>query len=200
MASIKDVAKSAQVSIATVSRVMGDKKHVTEKVRLKVEKAIKELNYQPNITARRLREQKAKSIIVIVPDINNTFFPDVFRGIEAVATKKGYRVWLEDMQNNPDVERDIFEVLPQKQVDGIISLTARTKKEVIEAVAAKYPLVIAGQYLEDTKIPYVGISNIKAAREVVEHLLKRGHRRIAHISGSQTQLIFQDRLKVIKVP
>ncbi|MCP1111144.1 LacI family DNA-binding transcriptional regulator [Ohessyouella blattaphilus] len=195
MATIKDVAKRAKVSVATVSRVMGNKEHVTESARLKVEKAIKELNYQPNITARRLREQKTKSIIVIVPDINNTFFPEVFRGIEAVATQKGYRVWLEDMQNNPDIEREIFEVLPQKQVDGIISLTARTKRETIEAVAKQYPLVIAGQYLEDSKIPYVGISNIKASRDAVNHLIKLGHTNIAHISGPLNQLIFQDRLK-----
>lgn len=195
MATIKEVAELANLSVATVSRVLGNKEHVTEKARKKVEAAIKELDYQPNITARRLREQKTKCIIVIVPDINNTFFPEVFRGIELVAQKRDYRVWLEDMQNNAELETRIFNVLPQKQVDGVISLSVRTDKKVIEAVAEKYPLIIAGQYLEDTNIPHVGISNLKASREAVDHLLKLGHTRIAHIAGPLNQLIFQDRLR-----
>lgn len=195
MVTIKDVAKRANLSVATVSRVMGNKEHVTEKARKQVQAAIEELNYQPNITARRLRERKTKSIIVIVPDITNTFFPEVFRGIESIAAKRGYRVWLEDMQNDVEIEKKIFNALPQKQVDGVISLTAKMEKEFIEAVAEEYPLVIAGQYFEDTEIPHIGISNLKAAREAVEYLLRLGHTRIAHISGPLNQLIFQDRLR-----
>lgn len=195
MATIKDVAKRANLSVATVSRVMSNKDHVTEETRKKVELAIAELNYQPNITAKRLREQKTNCIIVIVPDINNTFFPEVFRGIEMIASKRGYRVWLEDMQNNVEIEKQIFDVLPQKQVDGIISLTARTEKSAIEAVAKEYPLVLAGQYLEDTCIPHVGISNIKASREAVNHLIQLGHTRISHISGPLNRLIYRDRLR-----
>ena len=174
---------------------MSHKDNVTEETRKRVESAIAELNYQPNITAKRLREQKTNCIIVIVPDINNTFFPEVFRGIELIASKRGYRVWLEDMQNDVEIEKQIFDVLPQKQVDGIISLTARTEKAAIEAVAKEYPLVLAGQYLEDTCIPHVGISNIKASREVVDHLIQLGHTRIAHISGPLNRLIYQDRLR-----
>ena len=195
MITIKDVAEKANLSVATVSRVMGNKEHVTEKTRKKVQAAIEELNYQPNVTAKRLREQKTNCIIVIVPDIRNTFFPEVFRGIESVAMERGYRVLLEDMRNDVEIEKKIFNALPQRQVDGVISLTAKAEKEAIEAVAEKYPLVIAGQYLEDTEIPHVGISNIKAAREAVNHLLSLGHRRIAHIAGPLNQLIFQDRLK-----
>ena len=195
MASIKDVAKKANLSVATVSRVMGNKEHVTEKTRKKVEAAIAELNYQPNVTARRLRERKTNCIIVIVPDICNTFFPEVFRGIESVAMKRDYRVLLEDIQNDVEIERKIFNSLPQKQVDGVISLTAKTERKIIESVADEYPLVIAGQFLEDTEIPHVGINNFKAAQDAVEHLLKLGHTRIAHISGPIGRSIFMDRMR-----
>lgn len=195
ISTIKDVAKKAKLSVATVSRVMRGKEHVSEKAKQQVQTAIDELKYQPNVIARHLRERKTKTILVIVPDIRNTFFPNVFRGIESVAMKRGYQVFLQDMQNDAKIEEKYFNTLSQKQVDGIISLSAKVGKHIIESVAKEYQLVIAGQYLDNTNVPIVAINNVDAAQKAVEHLIKLGHKRIAHIAGPLNQLIFQNRLK-----
>ena len=195
ISTIKDVARKANLSVATVSRVIRGKEHISDKAKKKVLAAIEELNYQPNIIARNLREQKTKTILIIVPDIKNTFFPDVFRGIESVAMRRGYQVILQDMQNDVRIEEKYFNALSQRQVDGIISLSAKSEKHIIEYVAREYKLVIAGQYLKNANIPTIAINNVEAAQKAVEHLIKLGHKRIAHIAGPLSQIIFQDRLK-----
>ncbi|MDQ1005480.1 DNA-binding LacI/PurR family transcriptional regulator [Neobacillus niacini] len=99
MVRIADVARMANVSTATVSRVISNAGTVKKETAEKVLEAIKKLNYQPNMLARQLRRSETKTILVVVPDITNTFFSAVLRGIESVAIENGYQVLLGDTQN-----------------------------------------------------------------------------------------------------
>jgi LacI family transcriptional regulator, repressor for deo operon, udp, cdd, tsx, nupC, and nupG len=195
MASIKDVAKLANVSTATVSRVLRNAGNVTEETKRRVLEAIEALNYQPNVLGRYLRRMETETVLVIVPDITNPFFSKVLRGIEAVALERGYRVLLGDTQNDVQLEEQYLNVLPQKQVDGMIFLTARTRKELMEEMSRQFPIVLACEYLEGTDIPTVSIDNISSARKATEHLIGLGHRRIAHLTGPMDVILSRDRLR-----
>jgi LacI family transcriptional regulator, repressor for deo operon, udp, cdd, tsx, nupC, and nupG len=195
MASIKDVAKRANVSTATVSRVLRNAGNVTEETKRRVLEAIEALNYQPNVLGRYLRRMETETVLVIVPDITNPFFSKVLRGIEAVALERGYQVLLGDTQNDVRLEEQYLNMLPQKQVDGMIFLTARTRKELMEEMSRQFPIVLACEYLEGTDIPTVSIDNISSARKATEHLIGLGHRRIAHLTGPMDVILSRDRLR-----
>lgn len=194
MITIKDVAKAAGVSTATVSRVLHNDKSVKTNTKDAVMKAIAKLDYKPNLLARQMRTQKTRSIIVIVPDIGNTFFSKILFGIEQRAEEHDYRVLIVDMQNQPSIENYYFQAIQQHTVDGIISLSASIAKSLIEQVAEKHPIVVACQYLENYNIANVTIDNIKAAFSVTEHLIKLGHTRIAHLTGQPSSMLYRDRL------
>ncbi|MBM7587333.1 LacI family repressor for deo operon, udp, cdd, tsx, nupC, and nupG [Bacillus pakistanensis] len=195
MIKLKEVAERANVSTATVSRVLSNTGKVTEKTRKKVLAAMEELNYQPNFLARQLRKLETKTILVVVPDIANTFFSKVIRGIESVALQNDYQVLLGDSQNNSQSESQYLNHLRYKQVDGVILLTARTDSRLIEDLSDDYPVVLACEYLEGSRIPTVSIDNISSARKITDHLIKQGHQRIAHISGPMNIILGRDRLK-----
>ncbi|OLN22033.1 LacI family transcriptional regulator [Domibacillus antri] len=195
MVSIKDVAKKANVSTATVSRVISRPEAVKEETSMKVMKAIHELKYQPNVLARQLRKLETKTILVIVPDITNTFFSKVLRGIEYVAVSKGYKVLLGDAGNDVAREGEFLNVLRQKQADGIVLLTARMETSLIEEFALDYPLVLACEYIEGSTIPTVSIDNISGARKATEYLISLGHKKIGMITGPLNVVLGRDRLK-----
>jgi LacI family repressor for deo operon, udp, cdd, tsx, nupC, and nupG len=195
MITLRDVAKLANVSTATVSRVLAHSDHVSEETRKKVLEAIQALNYHPNLLGRQLRKRETRTILVVVPDITNPFFSQVLRGIEQVALEHGYRVLLGDTQNDSQRELDYLDHLFYRQVDGAIMLTARTPPPVIEELAEEYPVVLACEYLEGSRIPTVSIDNISSARKMTEHLIQLGHRRIAHLSGPMHVILSRDRLK-----
>ncbi|MGB8271557.1 MAG: LacI family DNA-binding transcriptional regulator, partial [Priestia megaterium] len=195
MVRIIDVAKKANVSTATVSRVLSKPNTVTEETTEKVLQVIKELNYQPNALARQLRKLETKTILVIVPDITNPFFSKVLRGIESVAVINGYQVLLGDTGNDLERENGYLNILLQKKADGMVLLTARMESKNIEEMALKYPVVLACEYIEGSAIPTVSINNISGAQKATEYLVKLGHKRIGFISGPLGGVIGQDRLK-----
>ncbi|PLT34484.1 LacI family DNA-binding transcriptional regulator [Bacillus sp. V5-8f] len=195
MVRIVDVARKANVSTATVSRVLSKSGNVKKDTTERVLKAIESLNYQPNILARQLRRLETKTILVVVPDITNTFFSKVLRGIESVAIDSGYQVLLGDTLNDAERESGYLNILRQKKADGMILLTARVDGEVVEDVAKQYPVVIACEYTEGTTIPTVSIDNVSSARKATEHLISLGHKRIATITGPFDSVLGRDRLK-----
>jgi LacI family transcriptional regulator, repressor for deo operon, udp, cdd, tsx, nupC, and nupG len=195
MVRIVDVAKLANVSTATVSRVLSNSGTVTKETTEKVMEAIEKLNYQPNILARQLRKLETKTILVVVPDITNTFFSKILRGIEEIAAKNGYQVLLGDTGNNLERENEFLNILRQKKADGLILLTARIDQKSIEEIAEEFPVVLACEYIEGSQIPTVSIDNISSARKATEHLIRSGHKRIGFISGPLNVVLSRDRLK-----
>ncbi|MGW6666350.1 LacI family DNA-binding transcriptional regulator [Peribacillus sp. NPDC055009] len=195
MIRIVDVAKEANVSTATVSRVISKSGTVKSDTKERVLKAIELLNYQPNVLARQLRRMETKTILVVVPDITNTFFSKVLRGIESVAMESGYQVLLGDALNNVDRESGYLNILQQKKADGMILLTARIDGQVVEDIAKQFPVVLACEYTEGFEIPTVSIDNISSARKATEHLINLAHKRIGFLSGPFNSVLGRDRLK-----
>ncbi|MFH0257533.1 LacI family DNA-binding transcriptional regulator [Vibrio rumoiensis] len=181
MPTIKDVARIAGVSTATVSRAMITPDKVSEKTRLKVEVAIAESGFSPNVMARNLRRSESKTVVVIVPDIANMFFANVVRGIQSVALREGYKVLLGDSIHTIEQAKVYLDLVSSKQADGIISLTAELPQEVRQG--ASIPMVMACEYFANFSIPTIRIDNQLAAQRAVEYLISIGHRNIGCISG-----------------
>ena len=125
MKTIADVAKAANVSTATVSRVLHDSSNVLPETKEKVLAVIKSMDYHPNSLARQFRTQRTGSIVVIVPEFSNTFYHEILSGVESVAEENGYFVSVAEIHNNSKFENHYFEVLAQKQADGIITCSAK---------------------------------------------------------------------------
>lgn len=192
---MSDVAKLANVSPATVSRVLCHPELVSVETRKKVMEVINQVNYKPHLVARQFRTQETKIILVVVPDITSAFFSKVLRGIEHVAEKHGYQVILGDTEDTVEREKEYVNLLLQKQADGMVLLTARLNKESLEEIASNYPLVLACEYIDGLNIPTVSIDNVSSARKATEHLISLGHSKIAHITGSINVVLSRDRLR-----
>ena len=198
MVRISDVAKMANVSTATVSRVLSNSGNVKKETAEKVLEAIKKLNYQPNLLARQLRRLETKTVLVVVPDITNTFFSKILRGIEQVAIENDYEVLLGDTGNSVEREKGYLDILRQKKADGMIMLTARLESHLLEEISHEFPVVLACEYLEGSDIPTVSIDNISSARKATEYLISLGHKRIGFLSGPMDVILSRDRLKGFK--
>ena len=191
---ISDVAQAAGVSLATVSRVLSNRGSVKPATREHVLQVVKELNYQPNALARQLRTQKTRTVIVIVPNIANSLFHNIIFGIEQEAEANGYQVLIADMHNQPSIEMHYMNAIQQRQVDGIISMSANMTQKLLQEVSNEYPIVMAIQNFQSDTIPFVAIDNVAAARAAVTHLIRMGHRTIAHITSSRSLALYQERL------
>lgn len=192
---MSDVAKLANVSPATVSRVLRQPDLVSKDTKQKVMDVIKELNYKPDMSASQLRTGKTKIILVIVPDITSPFFSKVLRGIEHTAAENGYQVILGDTENDIEREKEYIDLLYRKQADGALLLTARMNKDSLENLSKNFPIVLACEYIENLNIPTVSIDNVSSARKATEHLIQLGHTKIAHITGPMNIILGKDRLK-----
>ncbi|MGM0877305.1 MAG: LacI family DNA-binding transcriptional regulator [Bacillota bacterium] len=192
---MSDVAKLANVSPATVSRVLSNPEMVSKETREKVLAVIDQVNYKPHIVARQFRTKETKIILVVVPDITSAFFSKVLRGIEHVAVSNGYQVILGDTENDIEREREYINLLLQKQADGMVLLTARLDKTKLEEISNHFPMVLACEYMDGLNIPTVSIDNISSARKATEHLILQGHTKIAHITGPINVILSRDRLR-----
>ncbi|WP_262173762.1 LacI family DNA-binding transcriptional regulator [Saccharococcus sp. Marseille-Q5394] len=180
MASIRDVAKHASVSVATVSRVLNDKGYVGAETRKKVEAAIAELNYRPNEVARSLFKKQSKTIGLILPDIMNPFFPELARAIEDTASKLGYTVILCNSDEDEEKAQRYVDVLLQKYVDGIIISSNTIQEKTIRELTI--PVVCIDREISKD-IPTIVVDNKNGARMATRFLIEKGRRKIAHIRG-----------------
>lgn len=182
---IKDIAREAGVSVTTVSRVLNNKADVSDKTREKVLKIIDRLNYNPNSIARGLVMNKTYTIGLIVPDISNAFFAEIAKAIEDELREYGYSVIFCNTDNDKDREKESIDLLRSKQVDGLIGAFSHdSKDEVLALGKAGFPIVQIDRLVDDSQIPSVIIDNILSGYEATEYLIKKGHRRIAHITGA----------------
>ena len=199
MANIRDIAKRAGVSTATVSRALATPGVVTAKTRALVEAAVRDLDYKPNALASSLRRLRTENIVVVVPDIHNPFFSGVVQGIEHVAHTHGHKVLLGESQNSQQRLDTYAAMLVRKEADGLILLGALLPSIVERAVSAgvvpPVPIVMACEYFTGLQAPTVRIDNVAAAATATEHLLQLGHRRIAMITGPSGNPLVKDRLK-----
>src|ERR1700688_1103962 len=185
-ASIYDVAKLSRVSVFTVSAVVNHKSHVGEKLRKRVEAAIRKLNYRPNLIARSLANQRTHTIGMIVPDIANPFFPMVVRGAEDAAQRHGYNLLLCNSDDTLAKEEKSVELLLSKRVEGILLTKAAEDfrpplRQMIKEVNIPFVLVMR-TYPKLTKDAVI-TDDYQGAYEAVCHLARSGRRRIGSVSG-----------------
>ena len=184
MKTIKDIAKIAGVSVATVSRVVNEDPGVAEKSRMKVLQTIREENYVPNTAGRNLRKSKSDMILVMLPTLSNPFYAKILKGIEQRASELGYGVLVSVTHHELKTEKKYLKILEMKQVDGVISLFSTLSAEELNNLVMKYPFVQCCEYTEGAQLPYVMIDNKKAAYAATKYFISHGHKRIGMISGS----------------
>ncbi|KGK86979.1 LacI family DNA-binding transcriptional regulator [Clostridium sp. HMP27] len=181
---IKEVAERANVSTATVSRVLNNNYPVSDEVRDKVLKVVSELNYQPNGIARSLKNNKTNLIGIIVADISNPFFMKVGRGIESIVSKEGYNLIFCSTDESPDKEKKLLNMMAEKMVDGIIispcSIDTVTVKNIM---ATGVKVVLVDRKFDDVTVDYIATDNFNGSFLLTESLIKKGHKDIAIING-----------------
>ncbi|GED72963.1 LacI family transcriptional regulator [Brevibacillus reuszeri] len=194
-ATIRDVAKLAGVSVATVSRVMNQKGYVNSETEQKVNKAMQQLKFEPNQMARGLAGKRTKTIALILPDISNPFFPGLARGVEDIAQNNGYTVILCNSDDMGVKERSYIEVLKKKYIDGIIFATNNLVREDLERMEeAQIPFVMLDRAPNMESGCVIKVDNFGGAKAAVEHLLNVGCKKIAHVYGPQELTTAKERL------
>ena len=180
--SIKDVAREAGVSIATVSRVLNDIDVVNEDTKKKVLDAIKKLGYRPNIVARSLKTQRTKTVGILVPDISSGFYPEIVRGAEDVANIYDYNVILCNSDFDYDKEKDYLRVLKEKMVDGVIYMSSCLEEETLDIInELDLKTVLAESKDKEGRLPSVIIDNIQASYDATKSLIGKGLKNIAFV-------------------
>ncbi|MEP6923392.1 MAG: LacI family DNA-binding transcriptional regulator [Pyrinomonadaceae bacterium] len=184
MSSIKEVAREAGVSTATVSHVINNTRYVSDDVRARVTQAIERCRYYPNAHARSLASGRSKIIGLVISDIANPFFPELVKAIEAAAFERGYDIMLSN--TNYDTERTSHYVrrFIERKVAGVAVMTSEMSKELIdELMHREVPVVFldvgeAGMQMSNLRVDYE-----EGIEQAILHLVALGHRRIAYISG-----------------
>jgi DNA-binding LacI/PurR family transcriptional regulator len=195
-ASIRDVAKLAGVSTATVSHVLNNTRVVTPETSDRVWKAVHELDYHPSTIARSLVTQKTTTIGVMVSDIRNPFFTDVVRGIEDIFNASGFNLILCNTDESEEKANLYGRVLLGKRVEGVILAPTGHAVELIQDfISQSIPVVLIDRRPPECIVPFVGVDNIAAAYESVSHLVDDGHQHIGLVSSLMTSSTAQDRIE-----
>lgn len=182
---IYDVAREAGVSMATVSRVVNNNPNVKPQTRKKVFEAIERLGYRPNAVARGLASKKTTTVGVVIPDISNSIFSEVARGIEDIANMYHYNIILCNADKKKEKEIRVINTLLEKQVDGLLFMGGTVTSDHVQAFrTSSVPIVLCGTTDENDQIPSVDIDHEAAAFDAVNLLLAQGHKRIGMISGT----------------
>jgi len=192
MATLKEVAERAGISVSTASYVLNGKKKVRPETRERILRAADEVGYIPNQIARGLRTKRSGSIGIIVPDISNEFFPEIVRGIEDYVNQNNYSMILCNSDNNLGKEQKYINTLIGKDIDGIIFIGTGKSPDALSA-ASDIPIVLVDRKLGD-QLRSVTTNNRLGAFLATEHLIRCGYQSIALLSGPLYSKTFYDRM------
>ncbi|MGX9568187.1 LacI family DNA-binding transcriptional regulator [Pseudomonas sp. CFBP 5748] len=194
MSNIREVARLAGVSVATVSRTLKSPERVLPQTRDKVNAAVEQAGYRPNLMAVQFRSRRTGNLVILVPAIANTFFARVISGAQQAAQASGYRLLLCDTQGREAIEREFASLVYAHQADGVIQLRASDPFESLPQGAESLPLVNACEVVKGAPYPTISLDNRAAAQAMTEHLLGLGHRRIGIIKGPRSSPLTLDRV------
>lgn len=183
MPSIKDVAKTAGVSTATVSRVLANHSRIKDETRQRVLEAVERLNYRPNLIARSLRAQKSAKIGLVVSDIRNPFFTAIGRAVEDSAYEQGYSVLMCNTDENPEKEEMYLNVMHDENVAGVIFSPTQQFSRRFKSHVSNIPYVMIDRFVENRDVDMVLLDNVAAAYELTTHLIENGYRKLAGLFG-----------------
>jgi LacI family transcriptional regulator len=196
MATIKEVARRADVSVGTVSNVLSGAVPVSERLKQRVLEIIRELDYHPNHVARSLKIRQTKMLGMVVSDITNAFFPQVVRGAEDAAWKHDYMLITFNSDEQPERERQVLSALRTRRVDGILLVAASTDGDLSHiqgALDAGIPVVCIDRPIASLAVDCISVDSVAGARRGVAHLIECGHRRIGLLSGPASLQVARER-------
>jgi LacI family transcriptional regulator len=194
MRSMRDVARLAEVSIATVSAVINEKGTVSKALEKRVLDAMEALDYQPDQIARSLRVGRSNVIGMIVPDVSNSFYAEVLRGVEASSERRGYSVILCDSNEDSDREQRHLKTLYSRRVDGVLLASSISQLAHDRLTIRRFPMVFLDAIPNGIEQGAVLVDNLEGAYMAVQHLTTLGHTRIGIIGGRLDRSVGIDRL------
>ena len=186
---LHDVARLAGVSIKTVSNVINDYPHIRPATRAKVEQAIAELGYTPNLTARSLRSGRTGAIALAVPELSLSYFAELAAAVIEAAEEAGLVVLVEQTGGDRDREFELLRSPRLKLTDGLIFSPLGMGQEDVDRLNVPYPLVVLGERIFDGPADHVTMRNVEAARAATEYLIESGRRRIALVGAHEGEVI-----------
>lgn len=196
---LKHIAEALGVSAMTVSRALNDRDNVDEKTKQRVRKKAHSMGYTPNKVAQSLVSRKTHTIGVVIPEITHAFFPEVVRGIEEVAYKSGYQLFLTNANEQFDREKESIETLRSQRVDGLLISSSLTREDYTfyeRIISGGGKVVFFDRCIENIGASCVSVNDRESARNITEHLIKKhGYKKIAHLSGPQKVSIGRERLQ-----
>lgn len=192
-ATIKEVAKKAGVSIATVSRVLNDSGVVQDETRRIVEEAARDLKYSPNVNAKGLSESKTETLGMLLPDLHGAFFSEVIRGSDITARQEGYHLLVSSSHNDKSEIEAAMRAM-HGRVDGLIIMSPLIDAETLNAnLPTSLPLVLLNCTVRDQTVEALNVDNYQGSYDMVRHLAGHGHSRIALITGSEGNIDAEER-------
>lgn len=194
-----DIARLAGVDVSTVSRALADSARVTDETKERIRKIVEEKGYVVNHGARMLRNKMAGQVLVLLPNIAATFFPEVILGIEETLQKEGISVIIGNTQYDRVREDALARQLLNGAADGIILLTGRLPEVLRSYPGFDKKIVAVSRAINEAEIPYVNIDNMKAIETAVLHLVGRGYSDIAHLGGPKDSPTFSARINGYQV-
>jgi LacI family transcriptional regulator, repressor for deo operon, udp, cdd, tsx, nupC, and nupG len=192
------VARAAGASVSTVSAAINNTDYISEAMRERIERAIRRLRYHPNQMARSLRLQRTHTIAIVVPDLSNSFYTELIRGVRDYAVTVNYTLLVGDSREKWDEERAYLEEFRRRRADGIVRIPAVDDSGAKAArVVGEIPIVYADRLprAKGRAVGCVGVDSVAAAEHATRYLLSLGHRRIGIIAGPQENRNSADRLE-----
>ena len=187
---IKDVARAAGVSYSTVSRALTGSPEISEDTRARILQICKEMNYTTNTVARAMVMKSTKLLGVILTSVNNPFMSELAYHIDRQARSRGYNIILCNSSRDVEQERDLFELMISRQVDGILFFPSGAESyELVKPYLSRIPTIFIGENLREAPESYVSVDNYRGAQIGVEYLYRLGHRSILYFGrrrGSTT--------------
>nr|WP_043732403.1 LacI family DNA-binding transcriptional regulator [Kutzneria sp. 744] len=193
---IRDVARQAQVSVATVSRALTSPDLVRATTRERVLAVAADLGYQPNLAARGLITGKTGNIGIVVPDLNNPFFTGVLKGVQNQARMASHAVFVADSDEDPAAEEQLVRAMA-KQVDGVILCSPGIDEQQVRELADATTLVLLNRRMRG--VPAALMNSGSGMRQVVDHLVALGHHRIAFLNGPRTSWSNKERRRGLRI-
>ncbi len=194
MSTIKEVAKRAGVSTATVSRVFNNTGLVEEETRARVKLVAAELRYSPSALGRSLSTRKTDSIGLLLPDLFGEFFSEVIRGSDQTAQQHKYHLLVSSSHNNREEIAAALKMM-RGRVDGLVVMSPHIDAQTLNAnLPHNHPVVLLNCHVEGSGFDSLNIDNVRGSRQMVAHLISHGHRRIAIIKGTEHNIDAEERL------
>ena len=201
-ATLKEIARIAQVNISTVSRALNDSPLITQETKEKIMAIADRLKYFPNSLARGLVSHRTETLGIILPHIfflQGQFFSEVLRGIEVVSVKNGYNILIASAKSKKQEKNFPFNLTRGKRIDGMLIINEQQRiRNLVALKKENFPFVFINRYIKDPSINCVATDNFQGGYTATNHLIKLGHKKIAVVTGSVRMAASNERLEGYK--